>query len=90
MSETVNSGSALWSRPKNEISEEEYQRFYQSLSYDTETPLATLHNRVEGNLEYTSLFFIPQKAPFDLWDREQPTALICMSDVSSSWMMPST
>ena len=69
--ETVNSGSALWSRPKNEISEEEYQRFYQSLSYDTETPLATLHNRVEGNLEYTSLFFIPQKAPFDLWDREQ-------------------
>jgi molecular chaperone HtpG len=69
--ETVNSGSALWSRPKNEISEEEYQRFYQSLSYDTKSPLATLHNRVEGNLEYTSLFFIPQKAPFDLWDREQ-------------------
>ena len=69
--EAVNSGSALWSRPKNEISEEEYQRFYQSLSYDTEAPLATLHNRVEGNLEYTSLFFIPQKAPFDLWDRDQ-------------------
>ena len=69
--ESVNSGSALWSRPKTEISEEEYQRFYQSLSYDSEAPLATLHNRVEGNLEYTSLFFIPQKAPFDLWDREQ-------------------
>ncbi len=69
--EAVNSGSALWSRPKNEIPEEDYHRFYQSLSYDTETPLATLHNRVEGNLEYTSLFFIPKKAPFDLWDREQ-------------------
>jgi len=69
--EAVNSGSALWSRPKNEVSEDEYHRFYQSLSYDTEAPLATLHNRVEGNLEYTSLFFIPQKAPFDLWDREQ-------------------
>ena len=61
--EAVNSGSALWSRPKNEVSEEDYHRFYQSLSYDTETPLATLHNRVEGNLEYTSLFFIPKKAP---------------------------
>ena len=69
--EPVNNGSALWSRPKNEVSEEDYHRFYQSLSYDTETPLATLHNRVEGNLEYTSLFFIPKKAPFDLWDREQ-------------------
>ena len=69
--EAVNSGSALWSRPKNEVSEDEYHRFYQSLSYDTEAPLVTLHNRVEGNLEYTSLFFIPQKAPFDLWDREQ-------------------
>ena len=69
--EPVNNGSALWSRPKNEVSEEDYHRFYQSLSYDTETPLATLHNRVEGNLEYTSLFFIPKKAPFDLWDRDQ-------------------
>ena len=69
--EPVNNGSALWSRPKNEVSEEDYHRFFQSLSYDTETPLATLHNRVEGNLEYTSLFFIPKKAPFDLWDREQ-------------------
>jgi molecular chaperone HtpG len=69
--ETVNSGSALWSRSKTEVSEEEYTRFYQTLTYDSEPPLATLHNRVEGNLEYTSLFFIPQKAPFDLWDRDQ-------------------
>lgn len=69
--ESVNSGSALWSRPKGEITEDEYNRFYQSLTYDSDAPLATLHNRVEGTLEYTSLFFIPKKAPFDLWDREQ-------------------
>jgi len=69
--EAINSGSALWSRPKNEITAEEYERFYTTLSYDSEAPLATLHNRVEGTLEYTSLFFIPKKAPLDLWDREQ-------------------
>lgn len=69
--EAINSGSALWSRSKNEITAEEYERFYTTLSYDNEAPLATLHNRVEGTLEYTSLFFIPKKAPFDLWDREQ-------------------
>ncbi len=69
--ETVNSQAALWSRPKNEISEEEYLRFYTNLTYDNEKPLASLHNKVEGTLEYTSLFFIPSKAAFDLWDREQ-------------------
>jgi molecular chaperone HtpG len=68
--ETVNSGTALWARAKNEISEEEYQNFYQGLSYDMEPPLSTLHHKVEGNLEYTSLLFIPKKAPFDLWNRE--------------------
>lgn len=68
--ETVNKGTALWARPKNEISDEEYQNFYQSLSYDMEPPLSTLHHKVEGNLEYTSLLFIPKKAPFDLWNRE--------------------
>ncbi len=68
--ETVNSGTAIWARAKNEISEEEYQSFYQGLSYDMEPPLSTLHHKVEGNLEYTSLLFIPRKAPFDLWNRE--------------------
>ena len=68
--ETVNTGTALWARPKSEISEEEYQNFYQSLSYDTQSPLSTLHHKVEGNLEYTSLLFIPKKAPYDLWNRE--------------------
>ena len=68
--ETINTGIALWARAKNEISEEEYQSFYQSLSYDMEPPLSTLHHKVEGNLEYTSLLFIPKKAPFDLWNRD--------------------
>lgn len=68
--ETVNTGTALWARNKNEISDEEYQSFYQSLTYDTQAPLATLHHKVEGNLEYTSLLYIPKKAPFDLWNRE--------------------
>ena len=69
--ETVNKGSALWARNKKDISEEEYQTFYSTLSYDTEPPLTILHNRVEGKLEYISLFYIPAKAPFDLWDRER-------------------
>ncbi|RBP51408.1 molecular chaperone HtpG [Arenicella xantha] len=68
--ETVNSGTALWARPKNEITEEEYQSFYQGLSYDMQAPLSTLHHKVEGNMEYTSLLFIPSKAPFDMWNRD--------------------
>lgn len=68
--ETVNTGTALWARPKSDITDEEYQNFYQGLSYDMEPPLSTLHHKVEGNMEYTSLLFIPKKAPFDLWNRE--------------------
>ena len=69
--ETVNKGSALWARPKSEITEDEYNAFYTNLAYDTEPPLSVIHNRVEGKLEYISLLFIPSKAPFDLWDRER-------------------
>jgi len=68
--ETVNTGTALWARAKAEITDEEYQSFYQGLTYDMEAPLSTLHHKVEGNMEYTSLLFIPKKAPFDLWNRE--------------------
>lgn len=68
--ETINTGTALWARSKSEISDEEYQNFYQSLTYDVEPPLSTLHHKVEGNLEYTSLLYIPKKAPYDLWNRE--------------------
>ncbi|MGM0595297.1 MAG: molecular chaperone HtpG, partial [Pseudomonadota bacterium] len=69
--ETVNKASALWARPKSEISDEEYKEFYKHVSHDWEEPLAWSHNKVEGKLEYTSLLYIPKNAPFDLWDRER-------------------
>ena len=69
--ETVNSASALWARPKSEITEDEYKEFYKHISHDFEEPLKWMHNRVEGTQDYTSLLYIPKKAPFDLWDREQ-------------------
>jgi molecular chaperone HtpG len=69
--ETVNSASALWARPRNEISDEEYNEFYKHVAHDFEDPLCHTHNRVEGNLEYTSLLYVPSRAPFDLWDRER-------------------
>jgi molecular chaperone HtpG len=69
--ETVNQASALWARPKSEISEEQYAEFYKHVAHDFEAPLAWSHNRVEGRKEYTQLLYIPSRAPFDLWDREQ-------------------
>ena len=69
--ETVNKASALWSRDKSEISEEEYSEFYKHISHDFEEPLTRSHNRVEGKTEYTSLLYIPKRAPFDMWDRER-------------------
>ncbi len=68
--EVVNQASALWARPKNEIKDEEYKEFYKHVAHDFEDPIAYVHNRVEGKYEYTSLFYIPSRAPFDLWDRE--------------------
>ncbi|MCV6637324.1 molecular chaperone HtpG [Candidatus Albibeggiatoa sp. nov. NOAA] len=67
--ETINSAKALWMRGKNEISEEEYQEFYKHVSHDFDAPLTWMHNKVEGTQEYTSLLYIPARAPFDLWDR---------------------
>ncbi len=69
--ETVNKASALWARPKNEITPEEYDEFYKHVGHDFEAPLAHVHSRVEGKQEYISLLYIPQRAPFDLWDRER-------------------
>jgi molecular chaperone HtpG len=69
--EQVNRGTALWMRSKPEISDEEYNEFYKHIGHDFEDPLAHVHNRVEGTNEYTSLLYIPGRAPFDLWDREQ-------------------
>ncbi|MEW8031875.1 MAG: molecular chaperone HtpG [Candidatus Thiodiazotropha endolucinida] len=69
--ERVNKGTALWMRNRSDISEEEYHEFYKHVSHDFENPLTHVHNKVEGNNEYTALLYIPQRAPFDLWDRDQ-------------------
>lgn len=69
--EAVNSASALWTRAKKDITEEQYTDFYKAISYDTEAPLNWSHNRVEGSTEYTQLLYIPAKAPQDLWNRDK-------------------
>ena len=69
--EAINKASALWTRPKKDVTEEQYQDFYKAISNDYENPLAWSHNRVEGNSEYTQLLYIPGKAPFDLYQREK-------------------
>jgi molecular chaperone HtpG len=71
----VNSATALWTRPRSDISDEEYKEFYKHLSHDFADPLRWSHNQVEGKREYTSLLYIPANAPFDLWNREAPRGL---------------
>jgi molecular chaperone HtpG len=73
--ETVNQASALWARPKSEISEEQYQEFYKHIAHDPEAALAYTHNRVEGRQEYVQLLYVPAHAPFDLWDRHERRGL---------------
>jgi molecular chaperone HtpG len=69
--ERVNQAAALWARAKKDIKDEEYNEFYKHISHDFEDPVAHIHNRVEGTQSYISLFYIPARAPFDLWDRER-------------------
>lgn len=69
--ETVNQASALWTRTRKDITDDQYKAFYQQVSHDHEEPLTWSHNRVEGSTEYTQLLFIPAHAPFDLWNREK-------------------
>jgi len=69
--EAVNNASALWKRPKRDISDEEYKEFYKHVSHDFGEPLTWTHNQVEGTQSYTSLLYIPKHAPFDLWDRDR-------------------
>ncbi|WPN56412.1 MULTISPECIES: molecular chaperone HtpG [unclassified Pseudomonas] len=73
--ETVNRASALWTRPRTEVKDEEYQEFYKHVAHDFENPLSWSHNKVEGKLEYTSLLYVPTRAPFDLYQREAPKGL---------------
>lgn len=73
--ETVNRASALWTRPRSEIKDEEYQEFYKHVAHDFDNPLAWSHNKVEGKLEYTSLLYVPGRAPFDLYQRDASKGL---------------
>ncbi|HIG40523.1 MAG: molecular chaperone HtpG [bacterium] len=73
--QTVNAAKALWSRSRSDISDEEYQEFYKHVSHDFQDALSWSHNKVEGKLDYTSLIYIPSKAPFDMWQRETPRGL---------------
>lgn len=71
--EAVNQANALWTRAKSDISAEQYEEFYKHVGHDFEAPLAHVHAKVEGKQEYTLLLYLPQRAPFDLWDRERKT-----------------
>jgi molecular chaperone HtpG len=73
--ETVNRATALWALPKTEITDDEYREFYKHIGHDFEDPLAWVHNKVEGKLEYTTLLYIPANAPFDLWQQDRPRGL---------------
>ena len=73
--EAVNQAKALWTRSRNDVSDEEHAEFYKHISHDFEDPLTWSHNRVEGRLEYTSLLYLPKRAPFDMWNREKPRGL---------------
>jgi molecular chaperone HtpG len=73
--ETVNKASALWSRPKKDITQEQYDEFYKQMSHDFAAPLAHTHNRVEGSTEYTQLLYIPASAPHDLWNRDKKAGI---------------
>ncbi|MFU8815785.1 MAG: molecular chaperone HtpG, partial [Pseudomonadales bacterium] len=73
--ETINAAKALWTRPRTDVSDEEYKAFYKHVSHDFDDPLTWSHNRVEGKLEYTSLLYVPKRAPFDLWNRDVPRGL---------------
>jgi len=73
--ETINTATALWTRSRSEIKDEEYKEFYKHISHDFDEPISWSHNRVEGKQEYTSLLFIPKRAPFDLWNRDKPRGL---------------
>jgi molecular chaperone HtpG len=73
--ESINEATALWTRSRSEVSDDEYQAFYKHVSHDFDEPLTWSHNKVEGKLEYTSLLYLPAKAPFDMWNREMSRGL---------------
>ncbi len=85
--EAINSASALWTRNKSEVTEEQYVEFYKNLTHDFEAPLAWAHNRVEGSTEYTQLLYIPSKAPHDIFTREAKAGIKLYVNAYLLWMM---
>jgi len=73
--ETINKATAFWAQDKRDLKQEDYDEFYKSLTYDFEDPLTQIHNKLEGKLDYTSLLFIPRKAPFDMWEPKRKTGV---------------
>ena len=73
--ETINDSEAIWLKPKRSVKADEYKEFYKFISYDTNDPLTWMHNKVEGKQEYSSLLFIPEKSPYDLWNRDTPRGI---------------
>lgn len=73
--ETINKATAFWAQDKRDLKQEDYDEFYKSLTYDFEAPLTQIHNKLEGKLDYTSLLFIPRKAPFDMWEPKRKTGV---------------
>lgn len=73
--ETVNDATALWTLPRTEVKDDEYKEFYKHIAHDFEDPLIWSHNKVEGKLDYTSLLYVPSRAPFDMYNREAPRGL---------------
>lgn len=73
--QVINTAKALWTRPRKDVTDEEYSEFYKHISHDFQEPLSWSHNKVEGKLDYTSLVYLPSKAPFDLYQREAPRGL---------------
>ena len=73
--ETINDSEAIWLKSKRSVKADEYKDFYKFISYDTNDPLTWMHNKVEGKQEYSSLLFIPEKSPYDLWNRDTPRGI---------------
>ncbi len=88
--QAVNKATALWMLPKADISDEQYQEFYKHVSHDWEDALTWSHNRVEGKQDYTSLLYIPSKAPYDMWNRDNKHGLKLYVQRVLSWMKPSS
>ena len=85
---TVNRASALWTRPKSELSDQDYNDFYRHIAGEFSDPLAWVHSKIEGTYEYTLLLFIPSRAPYDLWVRKPAAACGCTCSGCSSWRTP--